>query len=121
MLALGTLLCDQDDMSAIHINKYERPIYQYAYYVRFCLVRASIPRVYGPVFTPSFWPNGRSRITPGQENQNIHSIPFPLDPKSDATDVALVDSVTGDSFEVADDMTLTADFEVIAPWVGKTA
>merc|ERR1711981_1288633 len=33
----------------------------------------------------------------------------------DATDVALVDSVTGDSFEVADDMSMSADFEVIAP------
>ena len=50
-----------------------------------------------------------------QENSKINSIPLPLDPKSDATDVALVDTVTGDSFEVADDMTLTADFEVIAP------
>ena len=50
-----------------------------------------------------------------QENSKINSIPLPLDPISDATDVALVDTVTGDSFEVADDMTLTADFEVIAP------
>merc|ERR1712222_245139 len=33
----------------------------------------------------------------------------------DATDVALVDGVSGDSFEVADDMSLTADFDVIAP------
>merc|ERR1719182_980054 len=33
----------------------------------------------------------------------------------DVTDIALVDGVSGDSFEVADDMSLTADFDAIAP------